>query len=198
MLSASAAPNSSPARYIGVGRPFGISKRAHATVACMRSVTRSSTIDTRTRWLGFNTEFDTTCAPRGDRSIKRAGLRGGVVYSDGQFDDARLLVDLVKTAAEQGATLLNYARVTALLKDDRGQVNGLEIEDLESGDRASVAARVVVNATGPFCDGVRRLAGSSRESASRFLAVLERAGVITQGRGRLTVHDPAALQGYVY
>src|ERR687895_1468073 len=43
-----------------------------------------------------------------------------------------------------------------------------------------------------------KLAGSSRESASRFLAVLERAGVITQGRGRLTVHDPEALQGYVY
>jgi len=45
---------------------------------------------------------------------------------------------------------------------------------------------------------VAKLAGSSRESASRFLAVLERAGVITQGRGRLTVHDPAALDGYVY
>jgi CRP-like cAMP-binding protein len=43
-----------------------------------------------------------------------------------------------------------------------------------------------------------KLAGSSRESASRFLAVLERAGVISQGRGRLTVHDPDALQGYVY
>ena len=43
-----------------------------------------------------------------------------------------------------------------------------------------------------------KLAGSSRESASRFLAVLERAGVITQGRGRLTVHDPGALGGYVY
>jgi CRP-like cAMP-binding protein len=45
---------------------------------------------------------------------------------------------------------------------------------------------------------VARLAGSSRESASRFLAVLERAGIITQGRGRLTVHDPAALERYVY
>lgn len=43
-----------------------------------------------------------------------------------------------------------------------------------------------------------RLAGSSRESASRFLAVLERAGIITQGRGRLTIHDPAALERYVY
>ncbi|HEX8157744.1 MAG TPA: Crp/Fnr family transcriptional regulator [Solirubrobacteraceae bacterium] len=45
---------------------------------------------------------------------------------------------------------------------------------------------------------IARLAGSSRESASRFLAVLERAGIVTQGRGRVTVHDPAALQGYVY
>jgi CRP/FNR family transcriptional regulator len=45
---------------------------------------------------------------------------------------------------------------------------------------------------------VAQLAGSSRESASRFLAVLERAGVISQGRGRLTVHDPEALRNYVY
>jgi CRP/FNR family transcriptional regulator len=45
---------------------------------------------------------------------------------------------------------------------------------------------------------IAQLAGSSRESASRFLAVLERAGVITQGRGRLTVHDPEALARYVY
>ena len=45
---------------------------------------------------------------------------------------------------------------------------------------------------------VAQLAGSSRESASRFLAVLERAGVVTQGRGRVTVHDPAALQRYVF
>jgi CRP/FNR family transcriptional regulator, cyclic AMP receptor protein len=45
---------------------------------------------------------------------------------------------------------------------------------------------------------IAQLAGSSRESASRFLAVLERAGVVTQGRGRLTVHDPQALQNYVY
>ena len=45
---------------------------------------------------------------------------------------------------------------------------------------------------------IAQLAGSSRESASRFLAVLERAGVITQGRGRITVHDKAALAGYIY
>ena len=45
---------------------------------------------------------------------------------------------------------------------------------------------------------IAQLAGSSRESASRFLAVLERAGVVTQGRGRITVHDAAALAGYIY
>jgi len=45
---------------------------------------------------------------------------------------------------------------------------------------------------------VAQLAGSSRESASRFLAVLERAGIITQGRGRITVHDPGALERYIF
>ena len=59
------------------------------------------------------------------------------------------------------------------------------------------AQRADVTITATQAD-LAKLAGSSRESASRFLAVLERAGVISQGRGRLTVHDPAALQGYVY
>ena len=45
---------------------------------------------------------------------------------------------------------------------------------------------------------IAQLAGSSRESASRFLAVLERAGVVTQGRGRITVHDAGALKRYIY
>jgi len=63
--------------------------------------------------------------------------------------------------------------------------------------RAAGAAERDVEVTTTQAD-LARLAGSSRESASRFLAVLERAGVISQGRGRLTVHDPAALGGYVY
>ena len=57
------------------------------------------------------------------------------------------------------------------------------------------ASEILVTATQA---DLAQLAGASRESASRFLAVLERAGVISQGRGRLTIHDPAALQGYVY
>ena len=91
-------------------------------------------------------------------TIKTEGLRGGVVYYDGQFDDARLLVSLVRTAANQGATLLNYTRVTGITKDDGGFVDGLVAHDLESGDTFQVRAPVVVNAAGPFSDQVRHLA----------------------------------------
>jgi CRP/FNR family transcriptional regulator len=69
------------------------------------------------------------------------------------------------------------------------------VEQSQREDPDQGAAGVLVTATQA---DLAQLAGSSRESASRFLAVLERAGVITQGRGRLTVHDADALQGYVY
>ena len=91
-------------------------------------------------------------------TIKTEGLRGGVVYYDGQFDDARLLINLVQTAAEQGATLLNYVPVTGLTKGADGFVDGVVARDLETGRDAPDRARVVINATGPFSDAVRRLA----------------------------------------
>lgn len=90
-------------------------------------------------------------------NIKPDGLRGGVVYYDGQFDDSRLLINLATTAVEQGATLLNYAPVTALLKDSDGLVNGVTARDLESGREFAARAKVVINATGPFTDEVRHL-----------------------------------------
>jgi glycerol-3-phosphate dehydrogenase len=90
-------------------------------------------------------------------TIETHGLRGGVMYHDGQFDDARLLVDMVATAAEQGSVLLNYAPVTGLVKDADGFVTGVSARDAESGDEWSVRARVVINATGPFTDAVRRM-----------------------------------------
>ena len=62
----------------------------------------------------------------------------GVLYYDGQFDDSRLLIDLAQTAEHQGAVLLNYARVTGLLHDADGFVDGLAIRDMEfAGARAS-------------------------------------------------------------
>ena len=91
-------------------------------------------------------------------TINKEGLRGGVVYYDGQFDDARLLINMVATAAEQGATLANYCHVTALSRDDEGFINGVTATDIESGDQFEAEARVIVNATGPLTDGVRKLA----------------------------------------
>ncbi|MBL8858014.1 MAG: glycerol-3-phosphate dehydrogenase/oxidase [Planctomycetes bacterium] len=91
-------------------------------------------------------------------TIKREGLRGGVVYYDGQFDDARLLVNMVTTAHEQGAALLNYAQVTGLHANGDGLIDALTFREVESDRECRVSARVVVNATGAFSDNVRRLA----------------------------------------
>lgn len=91
-------------------------------------------------------------------AIRQDGLRGGVIYHDGQFDDARLLISLIMTAAEQGAVVLNYAPAVELTKDADGFVDGVVAIDRESGERFTAAARVVVNATGIFADEVRRLA----------------------------------------
>jgi glycerol-3-phosphate dehydrogenase len=91
-------------------------------------------------------------------TLKLDGLRGGVLYSDGQFDDARLLINLLTTAAERGAVVLNYSPVTDLVRAPGGRVTGVRFRDEETGHEATAAARVVVNATGAFCDGVRHLA----------------------------------------
>jgi glycerol-3-phosphate dehydrogenase len=91
-------------------------------------------------------------------NVNPDGLTGGVIYYDGQFDDTRLLINLVATAAEQGATLLNYAKVTGLHKGGDGIISGLAWENVETGETFQVQARVVVNATGPFTDSVRHLA----------------------------------------
>ena len=88
-------------------------------------------------------------------TLRTDGLRGGVIYYDGQFDDARLLVNLVRTAADQGAALLNYARVIALTKNGNGYLNGAIFEDIETGTEHTVKAGVVINATGPFTDRMR-------------------------------------------
>lgn len=90
-------------------------------------------------------------------TLEQDGLRGGVLYYDGQFDDSRLLIDLARTADEQGATLLNYARVSGLAHDEDGFVNGLAFDDLESGQTHAIRARGVINATGAFSDSVRRM-----------------------------------------
>jgi glycerol-3-phosphate dehydrogenase len=81
-----------------------------------------------------------------------------VIYFDGQFDDARLLINMMATAFEQGATLLNYVQVTEVTKDEQGFVDGVVARDAESGEEIQAKAKVVINATGAFSDGLRRQA----------------------------------------
>src|ERR1700690_2753839 len=91
-------------------------------------------------------------------TLNTDGLRGGVVYFAGQFDDSRLVINLVATASELGASLLNYAQATGIIKDRDGFLNGVQVRDMEDGREFEAAARVVVNATGPFTDELRRKA----------------------------------------
>ena len=96
-------------------------------------------------------------------TIETEGLRGGVMYYDGQFDDARLLINLVTTAVEQGAVVLNYVQVTGLTRDAGGFVHGVTARDMETGEAFDIGARSVINATGPFADGVRRMSDPGAE-----------------------------------
>jgi glycerol-3-phosphate dehydrogenase len=91
-------------------------------------------------------------------NLQRDGLRGGVVYYDGQFDDSRLLIHLAQTAVDHGAALLNYFPVTELTKDEAGYLSGVIAEDTESGEKFGIEAKVVVNAAGIFADSVRQMA----------------------------------------
>jgi glycerol-3-phosphate dehydrogenase len=88
--------------------------------------------------------------------LQAAGLAGGVTYYDGQFDDARLAVALARSAVAAGATVLNACRVKGLI-ETAGRVTGVVVEDRETGRTLEVAARCVVNATGVWVDGIRRL-----------------------------------------
>ena len=89
-------------------------------------------------------------------TIEPEGLDGGVVYYDGQFDDARLAVNMAQTAAEQGAAILTYCEVMGLTKDGV-EVSGVEARDLETGETHTIPARVVINATGVWTDRVRHM-----------------------------------------
>jgi len=83
-------------------------------------------------------------------------LRGGVLYADGQFDDARLAVDLVATARSSGACVVNHVEAVAV-QSQAGRIAGAVLRDRETGESFECFARGVMNATGPFCDAVRRL-----------------------------------------
>lgn len=89
--------------------------------------------------------------------IRTRGLRGGVVYHDGQFDDSRMAINLMQTALEHKAVVLNYVRVTGLVKDAKGKIAGVSAYD-EIGQKSyTLKAPAVINATGIFVDEVIRM-----------------------------------------
>lgn len=88
-------------------------------------------------------------------TLKTRRLKGGILYFDGQFDDARLAISLLRTLEDEGGTALNHAPVTGLIKTD-GKTTGVSFTDQETGVSHPARAKVVINATGIFADGIRR------------------------------------------
>lgn len=100
--------------------------------------------------------------------LQQKGLKGGVKYYDGQFDDARLALNLAQTSAEQGGVLLNYMKVSGLLKDELGKVCGVRAEDLEAKQDYLLKAKAVVNATGVFVDEILRMDAPAHQPLVKF------------------------------
>ena len=99
--------------------------------------------------------------------IVRKNLRGGVVYHDGQFDDSRLAVNLMQTAIEYGATVVNYASVMQLLKSADGQVSGVVARDELDGVNFTAEGKCIINATGIFVDNIIRMDNPAEEPLVR-------------------------------
>jgi glycerol-3-phosphate dehydrogenase len=100
--------------------------------------------------------------------LQPQGLQGTVVYSDGQFDDARYNLALVQSCSAAGGDALNYAPVMGFDSNDQGRLVAVIVKDAESGDRIRVTAKAFVNATGPFSDRVRRLDDANAEERLRL------------------------------
>ncbi|MEC7752479.1 MAG: glycerol-3-phosphate dehydrogenase/oxidase [Bacteroidota bacterium] len=90
-------------------------------------------------------------------TIGQHGLKGGVVYYDGQFDDARMALSLAKTARQFNGVVLNYFPVIDLIKNEEGIICGVKAKDQETGKIHAIKARAVINATGVFADKVKKM-----------------------------------------
>lgn len=97
-------------------------------------------------------------------TLDAVGLRGGVLYHDGQFDDARLAINLAQTAHEQGALLLNYMEVKGFTKEE-GRLTGVMLTDTLTGNSYQIKATSIINATGVFSDSVQQLDDRNKPSS---------------------------------
>lgn len=116
--------------------------------------------------------------------LKEKGLIGGVRYSDGQFDDARLALNLAQTAAENDGVILNYMKVTSLTKTGE-KVSGVTAEDVENGKQYNLKAKTIVNATGVFVDEILKMDMPSGHP------------LVRPSQGAHIVLDPSFLRGNV-
>ena len=90
-------------------------------------------------------------------TLEPEGLRGGVMYYDGQFDDSRLAINLAQTIVDEGGTPINYMKVTDLIKNGAGLIEGVKALDMVKGESFTINARVVINATGIFTDSIMKM-----------------------------------------
>jgi glycerol-3-phosphate dehydrogenase len=128
--------------------------------------------------------------------VRREGLKGGVLYWDGQFDDARLAVALARTAADRGAVVQNHARVMRLLhRLDKSveRVVGAQLRDEETGRIVDVHARCVVNATGVWVDDI--LALDQRTPARADATGAPASGMVAPSQGVHLVVERHFLPG---
>jgi len=106
--------------------------------------------------LGHSKRISKTKTLKRIKNLKADKLSAGVVYHDGQFDDTRLAINVLQTASEQGATVLNYMSVTGLEKDGE-RISGVKARDEESGKTYTFQGKTVVNATGVFADNIMKM-----------------------------------------
>ncbi len=99
-------------------------------------------------------------------NLRAEGLRGGTLYQDGQFDDARLAVAMARTAVARGAAVVNHCRVEELVKEN-GRLTGVVARDGIGGADHRLAGKVILNATGVFTDSVRRMDEPGAEAVVR-------------------------------
>ncbi|CAN0038018.1 unnamed protein product [Discosporangium mesarthrocarpum] len=89
--------------------------------------------------------------------LREEGLKGAIIYYDGQMNDTRMSLVVALTATQEGAVVANRVKVTGLIKDGEGKVKGAMVKDLMTGEEWETLAKSVVNATGCFCDAVRKM-----------------------------------------
>jgi glycerol-3-phosphate dehydrogenase len=109
---------------------------------------------------------DSRCLSRAEvmhrlSTLNPAQLYGGIVYQDGQFDDARLAINLAQTATTLGAAVANYVGCIAFIKQN-GRIVGLRAKDIETEEEFDIPAKLVINATGVFVDAICQMADSKQ------------------------------------